>query len=91
MIIPPALTPPLPMPSTQAQPNVVQQAIVAPMQAASQTTAATRTQMKSAAAPAGRNERPQEAPDRDRTDERMSTEARIMRQKRRGGSLDLSL
>lgn len=91
MIIPPALSPPLPVTTTQAQPNVVQQAIVAPMAAASQTAAATRTQMKSAAAPAGRNERPQETPDRDRTDERMSTEARVIRQKRRGGSLDVSL
>lgn len=91
MIIPPALTPPLPPPTPQAQPNAVQQAIVAPMQAATQTAPATRTQMKSAAAPTGRNERVGETPDRDRTDERMSTEARAIRQKRRGGSLDVTL
>jgi hypothetical protein len=47
--------------------------------------------MKSAAAPVGRDERAQGTPDRDRTDERMSTEARVMRQKRRGGALDLTL
>ena len=91
MIIPPALTPPLPPPTTQAQPNVVQQALAAPMQAASQTASATRTQMKSAAAPAGRNERTPESPDSDRSDERMSVEARAIRQKRRGGALDVTL
>jgi hypothetical protein len=91
VIIPPSMPPPLPQSSVQSQPNVVQTAIVATMQAASQTTAPTRTQMKSAAAPVGRDERAQGTPDRDRTDERMSTEARVMRQKRRGGALDLTL
>ncbi|HZH26561.1 MAG TPA: hypothetical protein VEY95_05195 [Azospirillaceae bacterium] len=84
--------PPLPPAPTQSQPTAVQQALVATVAAASQTTKVTRTQTKQAAAASGRVDPHGKAPNEDKTDARVSTEARAVEAKRRRGwNLDLNV
>lgn len=93
MIVNPAVVPPPPpLTSAQSQPAAVQQAMSAPMVAATATASAVRTQTMNAVAASGKREASQKANDGTRTDEAVSPEARALQaRRRRGGALDVSI